>query len=130
MTGHERVRAHIPRMDVARLEKNDERWSIWLAPEATVVELALLLGGIPCKLEAHNMGEGAFALIPVEAHSPCPTAEQLAELFEKGLGRPLPSLRQVEDYRLDITDLGSATQVFARGSTTPLTTLPDLKAVR
>jgi hypothetical protein len=112
MTGHKKVRAHTLRADVARLEKNDERWSIWLAPEATVVELALLLGGIPCKLEAHNMGEGAFALIPVEAHAPCPTAAQIAALFEKGLGRPLPSLRQVEDDRLDITDLGSATQRF------------------
>lgn len=106
----ERVLAHPPRADVARLEKNDERWSIWLAPEATVVELALLMGGIPCKLEAHNMGEGAFALIPVEAHSPCPTADQLAALFEKGIGRPLPSLRQVEDVdRFEVMDLGSAT---------------------
>jgi hypothetical protein len=112
MTGHEKARAHAPRvfMDVARLEKNDERWSIWLAPEATVVELALLLGGIPCKMEAHNMGEGAFALIPMEPHAPCPTAEQLAALFERGLGRPLPSLREVEDEKLDITYLGSAMQ--------------------
>lgn len=110
MTGHDKARAHTPRADVARLMKNDERWSIWLDLDATVVELALLLGGIPCKLEAHNMGEGAFALIPVEAHAPCPTAEQLAALFERGLGSPLPSLRQVEDVeRLDITNLGSAT---------------------
>jgi hypothetical protein len=63
-------------------------------------------------------------LIPVEAHAPCPTAAQLAALFEKGLGKPLPSLRQVEgdppgyfvtDGRLDFqaVDLGSATQIFA-----------------
>lgn len=114
MMGHEKVRAHTLRVDVARLEKNDERWSIWLSPEATVVELALLLGGIPCKLEAHNMGEGAFALIPVEAHAPCPTAAQLAALFEKGLGKPLPSLRQVEDAEpFQVQYLGPAVQGFA-----------------
>jgi hypothetical protein len=113
MTGHERARAHAPRAAVARLEKNDERWSIWLDPSATVVELALLLGGIPCKMEAHQVGdEGAFALIPVEAHAPCPTGEQLAALFERGLGGRLPGLRHVDDT-FEVVDLGPAVQGFA-----------------
>lgn len=110
MTGHERARAHAPRGDVVQLMKNDAHWLIWLDPKATVVELALLMGGIPCKLEAHNMGDGAFALVPVEASALCPTAADLATLFEKGLGTKLPGLRQVEDAeRIDITNLGSAT---------------------
>jgi hypothetical protein len=91
MTGHDAVRAYQPRPELVRLEKNDQYWSVWLSPEATVVELAALMGGLGCKCEARDMGEGAFAVFPMDPHTPAPTAGFIVGILEHGIGR-LPSL--------------------------------------
>lgn len=91
MTGHDAVCAYRPRADSVRLEQNDERWSVWLSPDATVVELAALMGGLGCKVEARDMGGGAFAVFPVDLTVPPPTAGFIVGILEHGVGR-LPSL--------------------------------------
>lgn len=92
MTGHDAVRAYQPRPDLAQVLENDHGWSIWLSPDATIVELAALMGGLGCKVEARDMGGGAFALFPVDPHSPCPTPGHLVGILEHGIGPRLPSL--------------------------------------
>lgn len=86
------VRAEIQRENLARLEVNDERWSVWLSPDATVVELAALMHGLGCKVEARDMGGGAFAILPIDPATPAPSAAQVANVLEHGIGGRLPSL--------------------------------------
>jgi hypothetical protein len=97
MTGHEAVRNYQTRPELARVEANDHGWSVWLSPDATVVELAALMGGLGCKVEARDMGGGAFAIRPTDPNTPAPTAGYVAGILEHGIGR-LPSLlcRQAE----------------------------------
>ena len=79
---------------VARLMENAGRWSVWLSPDATVVELAALIGGLNnggVKVKAEHMGHGAFALMPLDETSRAPSGEWLVAILSEQ-PRPLPSL--------------------------------------
>lgn len=79
---------------VAQVMENAGRWSVWLSPDATVVELAALIGGLNnggTKVKAEHMGQGAFALMPLDETSRAPSGEWIASILGDP-PRPLPSL--------------------------------------
>lgn len=89
-----------PRPNVARMEKNERGWSIWLSPDATVLELAALMGGLQRRgrrMRAEDMGGGAFVLFPEPGDLP-PLAEEIIDIMTSTYRGPLPTLRSIEDY--------------------------------
>lgn len=77
------AQAYTPRTDVATLHARDDAgWYVQLDPNATVVELALLMKGIGNTAAIH-VGGGAFAIVPRDKKLKAPTAAQLAEILER-----------------------------------------------
>lgn len=57
-------------------------WSIELCSDATVVELALLMTAFRCRAEL--VTEDLLRLTPMSPDLPCPTGEEIRDLFEHG----------------------------------------------
>lgn len=82
------------------MESNDERWSVWLDPETTLLETVALMSGlrlIGIPVEAHNVGDGVFALTPLTLHREPPSAYELLQCMSLGSRIPqaAPRLRFV-----------------------------------
>lgn len=81
------------RDNVATVMENGRNWSVWLSPDATVVELAALMAGLRSggvEVAAEHMGAGAFALVPLKP-TPAPSGEWIISILGEQ-PRPLPSL--------------------------------------
>jgi len=79
---------------VARVMENRGHWSVWLSPDATVLELAALMAGLRnggVNVAAEHMGSGAFALIPIDDKTPPPTGDWIIAILSEQ-PRPLPTL--------------------------------------
>lgn len=70
----------------------ETRWSLAVSPEVTVLEVAALMQAFGCYAE---LGEGdeEVRLLPINFR-PCPSAEQLADFYQKGAA--LQRLRVVQ----------------------------------
>lgn len=89
-----KLRPELPRVlgvDVAE-GADMARWRIDVSAEWTVVELAVLLKGLRCKVEVRHVGDGVFSLHPVDSLTPPPSAEELRDIMSAGLTDPLPTL--------------------------------------
>lgn len=101
MHGGDGTRTYLPGpirpTPLARVEVNDERWSIWLDADTTMLELIALMQGLRLcgeEVEAAHVGEGVFCLRPLLPHTPPPSAVMLISC--QGLGaqlKELPALR-------------------------------------
>lgn len=104
MNARERVLNYSPRWDVARLigidladeEADLSTWSVYLSPDATVIELAVLMVGLRklgLEVGAEPVGdEGAFFLRPLDETSRAPTGRELAWIIERGFPGRLPTI--------------------------------------
>lgn len=84
----------------AQVFENGRTWSVWLSPDATVVELAVIMAGLRAEginIQADHMGHGAFALFPMIPGTPPPTAVMLARIMSDPLPERLPAL--IAKYR-------------------------------
>lgn len=109
MSARQALRDFRGRPEVAGLEligvdeaagPDEQRWFVQLAPDATVIELAMLMVGLGFKMTAnHIRGDGTVRLFPVDPTSPPPTTEQIYRILSQGFPDPLPSLRHVPDDR-------------------------------
>lgn len=71
-------------------------WYIQLSADATVVELALLMATFNCSAEL--ITEELLRLSPTHPDLPCPTGDEVRELFERGLSGALRNpLRYIAD---------------------------------
>lgn len=82
------------RDNVATVMANGAHWSIWLSPDATVLELAAIMAGLRnggVVVAAEHMGGGAFAIVPIDEKTPPPSGDWLIAILTEQ-PRPLPSL--------------------------------------
>lgn len=82
------------------IRANDERWSVWIDPNTTLLETVALMSGlrlIGISVEAHNIGDGVFALTPINPHREPPSAYELLQCMRLGARVPqaAPRLRFV-----------------------------------
>lgn len=76
--------------------EDTDDWHIQLSADATVVELALLMATFNCTAELITAEQ--LRLSPTHPDAPCPTGDQVRELFERGLTGALRNpLRYVSD---------------------------------
>jgi hypothetical protein len=91
-----------PVAELATVVIDGDSWAVRLSPQATVVELACLLftlgGGERVKVQAVDMGRGAFAVVPIAASMKAPTAADIARAMEHWTG-PVPSLVSIGGSR-------------------------------
>lgn len=73
-------------------EASRTTWWIHVCAEATVVDVAVLMHGLPCSMRAIHTGDGMFRLYPVVSDFPAPTPEELRAIMTAGLPQRLPML--------------------------------------
>lgn len=88
----EAAKLHTPRADVATIHTDPNTWWVEVSAESTIVELALLLRGLPCPVRTEHMGEGVLRLHPTAHGYPAPLAADLAAILSAPLEEPLPML--------------------------------------
>lgn len=71
-------------------------WAVWLSPEATVVELSALMGGLAQsgrRCTAEHMGAGVFVLIPIDENTTRPDSALLVSCMSECVPSRLVNLR-------------------------------------
>lgn len=96
-TGYKPDPAHVQILGIDPGAGDDATaWYIQLSADATVVELALLMATFRCTAELITAEQ--LRLSPIHPDVPCPTGEQVRDLFERGLTGALRNpLRYIAD---------------------------------
>lgn len=95
---HDLVRQYTPDPTVAQVKDErlgiggPESWYIQLSANATVVELAVLMKGLGCKVRADHAGAGEFCVSPIDPEAPRPSTQTIHDILTRGFGDRLPSL--------------------------------------
>jgi len=87
------VRNYQPRPELAEVKQPDTgTWYILLSASATIVELAVLMAGLGCKVVADHVAEGEFCVRPLDPAAPPPSTELIHDILTRGFGDRLPGL--------------------------------------
>lgn len=94
MAARDILRAHMSDPSVAQVRAAAEvaPWWITLSANATVVELAVLMHGLGCKVRADHAGGGEFCIVPMDPQAPRPSTELVHDILTRGFGDRLPTL--------------------------------------
>lgn len=69
-------------------------WTVIFPPETRVIDLAVIMAGIGCRVAATFVGDGFVELRPLDHGEPCPTAVQLRDIMAHGV-LPMQSQRML-----------------------------------
>lgn len=92
-TAHDVIRNYQPQPELAEVKSEPATgWYILLSPAATVIELAVLMAGLGCKVRADHTSGGEFCVRPLDPTAPQPSTQLIHDILTAGFGDRLPML--------------------------------------